>query len=796
MAGVAEESWVDEQDKFLQQAQSVVKQQTYFMKRALDAKNLSDALKHSSTMICELRTSLLTPKNYFELYIQVVDELRHLEMFFEQEHKNGRPIHELYQLVQHAGNILPRLYLLVTVGAVYMQSKEVPAKDILKDLVEMCKGVQHPMRGLFLRNYLSQMTKDKLPDVGNDYDTGDECIKDTIDFVVQNFHEMNKLWVRMQHQGPVRERDKREKERLDLCVLVGTNLVRLSNLEGVDKLMYAELVLPRVLENVVNCKDQIAQQYLMEILIQVFPDEMHLATLEPFLSTCTELQSGVDVKGIFIAMADRLAKFAQTNPEGIPETVKIFNIFTTYVAKLIQNQTAMELKDILSLQVALLNFAIKCYPERLDYVDHVLHFCSQLLSKLGTRKLDRAGVKHIVQLLLLPLDSYKNILVVLDLTNYADLMGFLDHATRKTVALSIVRNMTENNTMVNDPDKVTKLYSFVAPLIKDEEDAEDDVDDEDFAEEQNCVGRLVHLYQNDDTDQLMMIYIQARKQYGFGGVKRIQYTLPSLVFRALQLAVRINTEKTEAEESGAEYERKMEAPGVFKFVREILAKGMQGNYPEVALRLYLQAAQAADACGDDTNAREFMICAYETYEEELGADSKAQCAALHLIIGTLQTMSVFGDEDGELLRTKCAQYAGKIMKRADQARALTKVSHLFWAPGQRVPDGEEEDLGSQNCLKCLHRAVKNSQEAVNNNPNNVLLYVEILNEFLFYYHEQCPAIASKYLSGLITTIKQHLKEEGDVDEQVKTFFNNTLTHIVHVQEKDEEHAQRYQEIIV
>ena len=64
---------------------------------------------------------------------------------------------ELYELVQHAGNVLPRLYLLLTVGSVYITSKEAAAKDILTDLVEMCRGVQHPMRGLFLRNYLAQV---------------------------------------------------------------------------------------------------------------------------------------------------------------------------------------------------------------------------------------------------------------------------------------------------------------------------------------------------------------------------------------------------------------------------------------------------------------------------------------------------------------------------------------------------------------------------------------------------------------------------------------------------------------
>jgi hypothetical protein len=30
-------------------------------------------------------------------------------------------------------------------------------QDILRDLVEMCKGVQHPTRGLFLRSYLCQV---------------------------------------------------------------------------------------------------------------------------------------------------------------------------------------------------------------------------------------------------------------------------------------------------------------------------------------------------------------------------------------------------------------------------------------------------------------------------------------------------------------------------------------------------------------------------------------------------------------------------------------------------------------
>lgn len=61
-------------------------------------------------------------------------------------------------------------YLLCTVGSVYIKSKEAPAKDVLKDLVEMSRGIQNPVRGLFLRSYLSQVSRDKLPDIGSEYE--------------------------------------------------------------------------------------------------------------------------------------------------------------------------------------------------------------------------------------------------------------------------------------------------------------------------------------------------------------------------------------------------------------------------------------------------------------------------------------------------------------------------------------------------------------------------------------------------------------------------------------------------
>lgn len=59
-----------------------------------------------------------------------------------------------------------------------------------------------------------------LPDTGSSFEGAGGDIHDAVDFLLTNFIEMNKLWVRMQHQGAARDREKREKERQQLQVSI------------------------------------------------------------------------------------------------------------------------------------------------------------------------------------------------------------------------------------------------------------------------------------------------------------------------------------------------------------------------------------------------------------------------------------------------------------------------------------------------------------------------------------------------------------------------------------------------
>ena len=110
----------------------------------------------------------------------------------------------------------------------------------------------------------------------------------------------------------------------------------LSQLESVTVEMYSKTILPSLLEQIVSCRDTIAQEYLMECVIQVFPDEFQLETLDQFLRACSELQRDVNVKHIVIQLISRLANYAKQGGEdssAIPEHINLFQIFSANIAE-------------------------------------------------------------------------------------------------------------------------------------------------------------------------------------------------------------------------------------------------------------------------------------------------------------------------------------------------------------------------------------------------------------------------------------------------------------------------------
>ncbi|KAM1047629.1 hypothetical protein ACFX15_026371 [Malus domestica] len=785
---------VEDEEKWLAAGIAGLQQNAFYMHRALDSNNLRDALKYSAQMLSELRTSKLSPHKYYELYMRAFDELRKLEMFFKEEARRGCSIIDLYELVQHAGNILPRLYLLCTVGSVYIKSKEAPAKDVLKDLVEMSRGIQNPVRGLFLRSYLSQVSRDKLPDIGSEYEGDADTVKDAVEFVLQNFTEMNKLWVRMQHQGPAREKEKREKERSELRDLVGKNLHVLSQIEGVDLDLYKETVLPRVLEQVVNCKDEIAQFYLMDCIIQVFPDEYHLQTLDVLLGACPQLQPSVDIKTVLSQLMERLSNYAASSTEVLPEFLQVqaFSKLSNAIGKVIEAQVDMPIIGVVTLYSSLLKFTLHVHPDRLDYADQVLGSFVKKLSGKGKIQ-DSRATKQVVALLSAPLEKYNDIVTALKLTNYPRVLEFLDSGTNKVMATVIIQSIMKNTTHVLTAEKVEALFELIKGLIEDLDGTlNDEVDEEDFKEEQNSVARLIQMFSNDDPEEMFKIICTVKKHILVGGPTRLPFTVPPLVFSSLKLVRKLQAQDENPFGDDASTTPKK----IFQLLTQTIEALLNVPAPELALRLYLQCAETANDSDLEPVAYEFFTQAYILYEEEI-SDSKAQVTAIHLIIGTLQRMHVFGVENRDTLTHKATGYSAKLLKKADQCRAIYACSHLFWVDNQEsMKDGERVLICLKRALR-IANAAQQMSNATRGSTGSVTLFVEILNKYLYFFEKGNPQITVASVQSLIELVTTELQSDSaSAEPSTDAFFKSTLRYIQFQKQKGGAVGERYESIKV
>jgi len=859
---------LEDQARLLEDALSVVRQQTTLMRRCLETPGkLMDALKCSSTLVSELRTSSLGPKQYYELYMSVFDALRHLSVYLRDSHPTNH-LADLYELVQYAGNIVPRLYLMITVGTVYMAIEDAPVKEIMKDMMEMSRGVQHPVRGLFLRYYLSGQARDCLPTGSGDGPEGN--LQDSISFILTNFVEMNKLWVRLQHQGHSREREQRTKERQELQLLVGSNLVRLSQL--VDLESYKNIILQPLLEQVVQCRDVLAQEYLLEVITQVFPDEFHLHTLDQLLAATARLNPHVNVKAIVIGLMDRLSAFAareaetltseqrqkveedsvtalleklkvsqaaakeeaakkaengddtngeaetpatneepastegaedsiakedsapETNgdskaPKGIPANVKLFEVFYEQVVHLV-SMLRLPIQDITALLVSLVNLALNIYPDRLDYVDQVLHYATKEVARF-TNSADlhsQQSQASLLGLLLAPVKAYVSLFTALALPNFVPLYQQQPYPTRRAVAGEVARNLLRNETKITSQAHLEGVLSILSVLIKEGMQAPSGypggptrrgaVETDETVEEQGWLARIVHLIKGSDNVTQFKL-LQATKNAFQEGSERTKYTTPAIVTQSLKLA---RSFKRREHLSNDDYATQSSA--LYKFIHTTISslytRVSSSGVPDLALRLFVSCGQVASQCESEDVAYEYFAQAFTVYEEAI-SDSRSQFQAICIIAGALSGCSErFSRENYDTLITKAALHGSKLLKKPDQCRAVYLASHLWWAveKGERQEGAKEPYRDGKRVLECLQRALRVA-DACMDTAVSVELFVEILNRYVYYFDQENDAVTTKYLNGLIELIHSNLSttENASGLESPRKHFQRTLEYI-------------------
>jgi hypothetical protein len=518
---------------------------------------------------------------------------------------------ELYDCVQYCPNVLSRLYLQICAASALIRSGEVGARWVFKDLIEAVKCVQNPVRGLFLRHYLLQAFRDKLPDIGIPIDqigslirgtsssaqlaaapTGENVnslengstpatklpdsiadmsdpgtVKDSYEFVLANFIEMNKLWVRIQHlpgdQRTKAVRRRREKDRNELRILVGTNLVRLSALDSITSTIYGQVILPTVLDQIVICADPLSQAYLLDCIVQVFPDEYHIETMPILLAVCPKLRDKVNIRTILGSLMTRLTNYFadeelldEKDSNQVKKSVALdsFRMFDECVQNVYNARgPKLNAKEVIRLQMALLEYSMKCYKGNLEQITLCLQNCVAALQQERDNvaymmplppppqqqygqpqqpppppptALEPVATKELEKLLSIPLEELA--LGVLTLDHYSDLIAFLPWSNRRELALNMLESVIGSGKPPESVKEIEELFSVIAPVLRSEHD--DLAPSSTFAEMDRTTNLMAGLGVSPGQQQQQQSYApQSQQGFNGGGIDPIRYQQDSVL---------------------------------------------------------------------------------------------------------------------------------------------------------------------------------------------------------------------------------------------------------------------------
>ena len=147
------------------------------------------------------------------------------------------------------------------------------------------------------------------------------------------------------------------------------------------------------------------------------------------------------------------------------------------------------MESVILMHTSLLSFALRCHRDDLQYVNSVLESAAAILSK-GHEISDTATVRAIVKLLTKPLESYKDVCTVLELSGYPAVASSLKFATAKAMAIEVINAILNSGTIISEVVQVEKLFSFIRILVdKNESPPDEEFDEEEVEEEQMLVSK-------------------------------------------------------------------------------------------------------------------------------------------------------------------------------------------------------------------------------------------------------------------------------------------------------------------
>ena len=285
-------------------------------------------------------------------------------------------------------------------------------------------------------------------------------------------------------------------------------------------------------------------------------------------------------------------------------------------------------------------------------------------------------------------------------------MGYLPFLKRKKVASKIVEAVVNSRTFIITDSIMTKLISFIVPLIEEQDDSVPPTQEE-MEVDLGLVSRLIGFVESHDPQVTAHMLDRLGEKIKKLPVEYRKIVLPALVTGFCRVARRVVEVKkflaepepeekikagydrletasylTEAERTAFTFKIEpfeFDFMGLFTKCREQI-DDIGIDFPKTSIKLGLQLAMLVSECDPGTEFDEFQsdLCSetLELFQDEI-VNPKEKTFYLEFIIGTFCQINNLTEENRDSLYRNTTTFASSLLKKKDKVLMLLKASNLY-----------------------------------------------------------------------------------------------------------------------
>ena len=553
------------QEKNLIQISKAVEYQNNLIKNSISSNHFSKCLLDTAGLLSLLKIDILTPSNYYLLFTDICDIIEEtIEYYIREKTSKGIKIKYIYDSIQQSQFLIPRLYLMIISGAIYLELNPLKYREILYDLINMMKCVQNPLRGFWIRYFLFKYIKDKLPIKNGEYINDKQYYIDYMEisilFLMQNLEYMNHYILRIRKELLIDNEILPEKERDDMILCEQEIIEEISNIKELNKTYFESKILPKFLEIISDSEnDSRIQQMLIDSIIKYFKIDLYFEFqgIHLILYTLSRLMANkeVDIIFTFINLLNIYKKFIKSQKKlnlNVKNDVinKINNVYHLFLLKYNEFQISYnnigenEFNKFIDLDIIFMKFSIKILLNKeekgLKIINNIMDFCLKRINAYDY-SFNVNSIKKISSLIGIPLKKYS--IFELDIIN--KLIIYLDYNSRKEISLKIIKSLyhiKNKNFYLDSIAKVQKLIEILLPLISEIKDDNDEINFINYLHENEkniYLCKLLSFIKSKDPKLIVQIFIKIKNFFISGFKKSAFFTLSSLIYYIINFINRI-----------------------------------------------------------------------------------------------------------------------------------------------------------------------------------------------------------------------------------------------------------------